>query len=446
MKKSLRPAASLRVKKLEVKRPLQVYRAAEIPDLDEAFAQRAVPQIETGVDKEEEGEHHLQAAISAAQAESAQAAPIYIPTPDASRLIGNYLLLYRHATFNPLNFVRFSSTVEDCIGIPYCVDEEDERWIAQYNARAKEANEPELAEDAFETIASVFEQYMADKVSARPKLWFLTRTANVSQDLHDSIPPFEDFSWAPPNDQLKEVARAVYPHWSRRRAQRQGKPVMPALKFEEVAPHEADPYICFRRREVKALRKTRRTDALSLEKLKRLRAEMDTARILLEQVAKRERMRRESLALEHVIFDQQCALRGLRQALGLKEDVAGSSDQNAAAAAAAAAGSAAAPAALLKRRKKDAGAAGGTTVALRPLSRSGTGAQAAAGAPKISSPYEQLLLKKREADAPFEDVTFVSVSKKFFSREPREFFFFFFFFFFFHLSGDVRQTTTKKSK
>jgi enhancer of polycomb-like protein len=48
-------AKSFRSRKVDAKRPLPVYRASEIPDLDEGLnAQRAVPIIETGVEKEEE--------------------------------------------------------------------------------------------------------------------------------------------------------------------------------------------------------------------------------------------------------------------------------------------------------------------------------------------------------------------------------------------------------
>lgn len=46
-----------RVKKLSPRHPLPVFRESQLPDLtDAANVQRAVPQIETGVEKEEEEE------------------------------------------------------------------------------------------------------------------------------------------------------------------------------------------------------------------------------------------------------------------------------------------------------------------------------------------------------------------------------------------------------
>lgn len=46
-----------RVKKLSPKHPLPIFKESQLPDLiDPANIQRSVPQIETGVEKEEEEE------------------------------------------------------------------------------------------------------------------------------------------------------------------------------------------------------------------------------------------------------------------------------------------------------------------------------------------------------------------------------------------------------
>jgi hypothetical protein len=47
--------ARFRNRKINNKQSLRVYRAVDIPDLDESISlQRSIPQTETGVDKEEE--------------------------------------------------------------------------------------------------------------------------------------------------------------------------------------------------------------------------------------------------------------------------------------------------------------------------------------------------------------------------------------------------------
>jgi hypothetical protein len=119
---------------------------------------------------------------------------------------------------------------------------------------------------------------------------------------------------------LQTAAKGIYDHWKERRVQNGGKPINADLRFEEGARNDADPYVCFRRRETKPVRKTRRTDQQSLEKLRKLRAEMETARNLLEMVLRREKMRKESLALEHTVFDKKCVLRDMQRQLGIKED------------------------------------------------------------------------------------------------------------------------------
>jgi hypothetical protein len=90
------------------------------------------------------------------------------------------------------------------------------------------------------------------------------------------------------------------------------------LQNEDVSlKPDSDPYVCFRRRELKPQRKLRRDDGQSLEKLKKLRDELLKAKELLELVALRESTRKESLALDMQLFEQKCIVRKLRKKLGL---------------------------------------------------------------------------------------------------------------------------------
>ncbi len=85
---------------------------------------------------------------------------------------------------------------------------------------------------------------------------------------------------------------------------------------DEIGP-DSDPYICFRRREVKLLRKARRSDNHSIEKLKRLREELLRAREILELVAARETTRKELLEVEGRIFDQRIKIRRIKKKFGI---------------------------------------------------------------------------------------------------------------------------------
>ncbi|KAF9583961.1 Enhancer of polycomb-like protein 1 [Lunasporangiospora selenospora] len=303
--------ARFRNRKINNKQLLRVYRASEIPDLDESLSlQRSIPQTETGVDKEEESEHHLQAAISASNLSTTtgEVTALYIPTPDASRKIENYRQFYTKTFTEPSTLIRFSSTVEDCIGCPYNMDHDDEKWLVDFNA--KRSSTEKLDEDHFELIMWQFEKITNERV---PYL----------QLDSGQIPALEDLRATFIGAQLsgvKAFAGDVYPWWQDRRIKRGGKIITPQLKFEEVVRNESDPYVCFRRRESKPVRKTRRTDQQSIEKLRKLRMEMESARSLLEMVSRREKVRKESLVLEHMIFDQRCKVREYRRNLGIKDD------------------------------------------------------------------------------------------------------------------------------
>lgn len=82
------------------------------------------------------------------------------------------------------------------------------------------------------------------------------------------------------------MAQRVYSHWKERRVERKGKTIMPSLNYDET--NDGDPYVCFRRRDIRATRKTRRTDNISIERMQRLQVEMRQAHLLSQMVLRRE--------------------------------------------------------------------------------------------------------------------------------------------------------------
>ena len=94
--------------------------------------------------------------------------------------------------------------------------------------------------------------------------------------------------------------------------------------------NDADPYVCFRQREIKMLRKARRSDNQTIEKLRRLRDEMHKAREIMELIHERETVRLETLELEQEIFEKRVIVRKLRKKLGVtaERDVDLSPDRN----------------------------------------------------------------------------------------------------------------------
>uniref|UniRef100_A0A3B4AED7 Uncharacterized protein n=1 Tax=Periophthalmus magnuspinnatus TaxID=409849 RepID=A0A3B4AED7_9GOBI len=86
---------SFRARALDASKPLPVFRCEDLPDLHEyASINRAVPQMPTGMEKEEESEHHLQRAISAQQVWGEKRDNMVIPVPEAECNIPHYESLY----------------------------------------------------------------------------------------------------------------------------------------------------------------------------------------------------------------------------------------------------------------------------------------------------------------------------------------------------------------
>ena len=80
---------------------------------------------------------------------------------------------------------------------------------------------------------------------------------------------------------------------------------------------DSDPYVCFRRREIKPLRKARRGDVQALDKLARLRDDLLRVRQILDLVGEREATRRDAIHSEHLIFEKRIAVRRMKKHLGV---------------------------------------------------------------------------------------------------------------------------------
>ncbi|GJN88229.1 hypothetical protein Rhopal_001194-T1 [Rhodotorula paludigena] len=337
--------------------------------------------VETGVDKDEEGEVHLQAVIASTAAYVAQNTHLtagrdkgkkreeaYIPTrtsqpiPDAE-----YDALYRPGYVDPISYIRFSDTVEDTQkgAVAYTMDEDDEDWLEDFNAQfapgakprprasssaapagdddvhgtpsgrgARNKSKPPpsspaagpssalaggtgtldslppptapLSEDDFELVMEVFETVTDRKAPM----------AHVNLSL---LPKLDDFDEAfldllrPELARLRPYVSEVYTHWKERRIARGGKSVIPQLDYDES--NENNPYVCFRRRDVKTARKTRRSDQQNLERLVRLRNDLYAAHALLVKVQERERLKLEAVQLERAVFERRCEMRELKRRL-----------------------------------------------------------------------------------------------------------------------------------
>ncbi|KGO70695.1 Enhancer of polycomb protein [Penicillium italicum] len=296
-----------RPKKLTSKASIPVVRESEIDAIDDEI-QSSLQQIETGVEKAEESEIHLQRAINAtAQGKVNEA---HIPTPETILSNLQYDELYPPIFSQPATYIRFSSTVEDCCGCPYNMTDEDDVFLKIMNQK-RDPSAGRCTEDIFEEVMNFFEE------TAQIKQPY----ASIDNPPVLSFAEMQDMMDATLEDPMKIFAKEIYEHWKSRRMAVQNNALVPQLKFETGQDtDDSDPFVCFRRREVRQIRKTRGRDAQSAEKLRRLRKELEDARELVALVRQREVARREMLSMERQLFKQRAEVKEMKRKLNIKDD------------------------------------------------------------------------------------------------------------------------------
>ncbi|SCU78223.1 LAFA_0A05578g1_1 [Lachancea sp. 'fantastica'] len=337
-----------RHRKISVKQRLQVYNASDLRKLDkDELQQRELVEIETGVDKNEEREEHLHRILQKNQLARTE---LYIPTPDASRTWPEYSHFYQGKFEEPKSYIRFSATVEDCCGNSYNMDERDEEFLnSTFGTTTDSANNanPELSENEFELMCSSFETAIHERqpfLSIDPEN-ILTleeiKPTILKSDLGDAgiknhlakeiglQPPqpfVTQFDIASSHDcrplqvLVEKYGSQVYQHWKTRKIEAHGNEISPQLKFEKHGGErdENDPYVCFRRREVRQARKTRRIDYQNSHKLRLLQQQLQYTKKLALLVAKREQTTLDILKQDLRVFELRRDIKPVKRALGIK--------------------------------------------------------------------------------------------------------------------------------
>ncbi|KAI0751454.1 enhancer of polycomb-like-domain-containing protein [Daedaleopsis nitida] len=306
----------------------------------------------------------------------------YIPTPDSTGVVQNYEDLYQSGRWrDPFSYVKSSDTIEEATsyalanGFIYYMDERDKEWLDKNNEQARgegmssqaassstrsgrsakaKGKEPDVVqavsinEDEFELVMAIFEKITHEKTE------FLHHVS-VDRNVHRStsltwlqgleqgapFPPFSDYQdtfgnllrpdlfavyavpdWVPPPQQMARFARIIYSYWRERRLERGGHRIIPAVNLDE-SDTKNESYICFRRREIKAVRKTRASQASYSDRLSRLQSELSTALEIVRLVHQREVHKREASSHNHNVWDKRHVLADLKRAhpsLATKED------------------------------------------------------------------------------------------------------------------------------
>ncbi|OAA52000.1 Enhancer of polycomb-lik [Metarhizium rileyi] len=291
----------VRVKKLSVKTPLPVLREDQI-DPSEYEALSSDNQISTGVEHAEEKEYHLQSILKDAGTSNTQEIPV--PPPQESEI--NYDELYPSIFHQPSSYIRFSQTVEECIGCQYDMSTEDFGFLKSYNGKSPSGGP--LSEDDFERIMEVFEDTAAEQ----------TPFASVDNTIVGYDMMVSSLNHLGSTSILQH-AKAIYEYWRNARQEKGNRTLHPTLKFEiHQETDDTDPYVCFRRREARQTRKTRARDNKIAETLKRLRRELEDGRQLVLLSFEREMVKRELLHMDRAVFEERAKLKQMKLRLGIK--------------------------------------------------------------------------------------------------------------------------------
>ncbi|XP_041988612.1 uncharacterized protein LOC121740009 isoform X2 [Aricia agestis] len=264
---------SFRARALDASKPMPIYLAEELPDLpDYSAINRAVPQMPSGMEKEEESEHHLQRAISGTG--------LIIPTPEVCQVtdVDFYERCYPPDYKMPKQHIHMQPLWEEQETPEYDIDTEDEKWL-------KQQRHPELTELKFEQMMDKLERSSGQTVVTLSE-------AKLLLERHD------------------DLVTAVYDYWLNKRLTTQHPLVLSVKTENKPGQSTNNPYLAFRRRTEKMqTRKNRKNDESSYEKMLKLRRELARALTLLELVTRRERAKRDLVRLTALLAERRYAAR-----------------------------------------------------------------------------------------------------------------------------------------
>uniref|UniRef100_A0A1A9UQ24 Enhancer of polycomb-like protein n=1 Tax=Glossina austeni TaxID=7395 RepID=A0A1A9UQ24_GLOAU len=269
---------SFRARALDPSKQMPIFLAEELPDLPEYSAiNRAVPQMPSGMEKEEESEHHLQRAICTG---------LIIPTPEVYSTEAEFYDKSYPPNFRmPRQLIHMQPLGLEQDVPEYDMDSDDELWI-------------DLQRKRLDLTPLKFEQMMdrLEKSSGQTVVTLNEAKALLKQD--------------------DEVSIAVYDYWLNKRLKMKNPLILTVKTENRPGTSSNNPYLAFRRRTEKMqTRKNRKNDETSYEKMLKLRRDLQRATTVLEMVKRREKTKREQLHLSIEIFEKRVQLKDFSGAL-----------------------------------------------------------------------------------------------------------------------------------
>lgn len=254
---------TFRARQLDVSKPLPIYMSDDLPDLHECTElKRAVPQMPSGMEKEEESEHHLQRAMVAGSV---------IPTPNVAKLVDDDLKWHDHTyppdCHPPKQLIHITPFTMEQDVPEYDYDSEDSEWL---NSIGKSNG---ITADKLEELVDKWERLSINNIID------LDVAKSLTKDDEDTI-------------------LVIYDYWLRKRV-RIGHTLSPAVRTEPIAGAPPnDSYVAFRKRRDKIqTRKNRKNDEASYEKMLKLRRNLARAIEIMATIKKREILKKQLVQL-----------------------------------------------------------------------------------------------------------------------------------------------------
>lgn len=254
---------TFRARQLDVSKPLPIYMSDDLPDLHECTElKRAVPQMPSGMEKEEESEHHLQRAMVAGSV---------IPTPEVAKLVADDLKwhdqTYPPECHPPKQLIHITPFTMEQDVPEYDYDSEDLEWL---NTTGRINN---ITGDKLEELVDKWEKHSTYNIID------LAEAKALTKDDEDTI-------------------LMIYDYWLRKRV-RLGHTLSPAVRTEPIAGAPPnDSYVAFRKRRDKIqTRKNRKNDEASYEKMLKLRRNIARAVDLMGSIQQREILKKQLVQL-----------------------------------------------------------------------------------------------------------------------------------------------------
>lgn len=266
---------SFRARALDATKAMAIFKADEIPDLpDFATINRSVPQMPTGMEKEEETEHHLQRALSAQQVYGTSEA-LVIPIPESDDIADRYGKLYSDEFKQTKQFIHIQAFGMEQEIPDYDMDSEDEVWV---NEQAKKM---EITPLKFEEMMDRLEKGSGQQVVTLQEAKLLLK---------------ED----------DDLIIAAYDYWLNKRLRLEHPLILQVKTEKRDGSTTNNPYVAFRRRTEKMqTRKNRKNDEYSYEKMLKLRRDLNRAVTILELIKRREKTKKEMLQLTIEVLEKR---------------------------------------------------------------------------------------------------------------------------------------------